>query len=256
MSLIPILIGVAIGFLLHFIIDWLFWRNKRVCTEAEINLQSAVDRLEGENGQLRAEMSDLDADIRTKNAEISRLNTDVATAQRSAAAEKELRASVGNIEQENQHLQKRVAELEGTVGDRDTEIARLRSEIAADERTMITGPNYPDNEPTVTRGASFATAQSDPTPPPPPAAPAEPDDLTKIWGIGPKIAGLLQNNGIINFAQLSQTSTARLNEILESAGSRFSLANQATWPEQAAVAAKGDWDELTKMQQRISWDQS
>ncbi len=78
------------------------------------------------------------------------------------------------------------------------------------------------------------------------------DDLTKIEGIGPKISQILSNEGITTFAALAETEESRLEAILEAAGSRFSLAEPETWPEQAALAAAGKWDELTALQDRLT----
>jgi large subunit ribosomal protein L21 len=72
-------------------------------------------------------------------------------------------------------------------------------------------------------------------------APAGGDDLVKIEGIGPKINELMIGAGITTFAQLAATSVERLREILAAAGPHFATHDPATWPEQAAVAAKGDW---------------
>lgn len=84
-----------------------------------------------------------------------------------------------------------------------------------------------------------------------PAAPATPaaDDLELIEGIGPKIAGLLRGAGISTFAQLAATDVGRLREILEAA--KLRLADPATWPEQAALAAAGKWEELKALQERL-----
>lgn len=70
-----------------------------------------------------------------------------------------------------------------------------------------------------------------------------PDDLQRIAGIGPKIARLFQEQGICTYAQLAATDESRLREILTAAGLQH-LARPATWPEQAALAARGDWDAL------------
>ncbi|MCU0470616.1 MAG: helix-hairpin-helix domain-containing protein [Arcicella sp.] len=51
------------------------------------------------------------------------------------------------------------------------------------------------------------------------------DDLKKIEGIGPKIAELFANEGITTFAQLAETSTERMQEILTAAGSRYASHN-------------------------------
>lgn len=75
------------------------------------------------------------------------------------------------------------------------------------------------------------------------------DDLRRIEGIGPKIASVFQNSGIQTFAQLAAANTSRLEEILRESGIR--IANPETWPEQAALAAKGDWDGLKKLQEHL-----
>ncbi|GAA4401766.1 hypothetical protein GCM10023089_03800 [Quisquiliibacterium transsilvanicum] len=73
------------------------------------------------------------------------------------------------------------------------------------------------------------------------------DDLEKIEGIGPKIRQVFAKAGIVTFAQLAQTPVERLKEVLHAAGSRFGLADPGTWPEQARLAAAGDWDAFKKL---------
>jgi ribosomal protein L30 len=84
-----------------------------------------------------------------------------------------------------------------------------------------------------------------------PAATAEvaADDLEVIEGIGPKISSVLKAAGISTFAQLAAASVAQLTEILQAADLR--LAVPETWPEQAALAAAGNWDELKQLQDRL-----
>lgn len=78
----------------------------------------------------------------------------------------------------------------------------------------------------------------------------EPDDLKQIEGIGPKIAGILADAGITTFGQLADTDPATLDKIVrEDAGIR--IANPASWPQQAALAAAGEWDGLAEMQNRL-----
>jgi predicted flap endonuclease-1-like 5' DNA nuclease len=83
------------------------------------------------------------------------------------------------------------------------------------------------------------------------AASDQPDDLTKIEGIGPKVAQVLNENGIFTFAQLAQTDATRLRAILQAAGPRFKMIVPESWPEQAGLAAKGDWDVLQKLQDEL-----
>ena len=74
------------------------------------------------------------------------------------------------------------------------------------------------------------------------------DDLKAIEGIGPKIEQLLHDAGISTWRSLSQTSVTAIQEVLTAAGSRFALADPATWPKQAELAADGKWDELQAYQ--------
>lgn len=79
---------------------------------------------------------------------------------------------------------------------------------------------------------------------------APPDDLVIIEGIGPKISALLQANGINTFARLATTEPGQIEQILQQAGLR-NIANPATWPEQAQLAAAGKWDELKALQAEL-----
>ncbi len=78
-----------------------------------------------------------------------------------------------------------------------------------------------------------------------------PDDLTVIEGIGPKIAELLAADGITTFAALAATPADRLREILLAGGRRFAIADPATWPQQAALAASGDKAGLAALQESL-----
>lgn len=79
----------------------------------------------------------------------------------------------------------------------------------------------------------------------------DPDDLTKIEGIGPRIAGLLNDDGIFTYGNLSAESVDRLKGILNAAGSRYQMHDPGSWPEQANLAAKGLWAELEDLQERL-----
>jgi large subunit ribosomal protein L27 len=74
------------------------------------------------------------------------------------------------------------------------------------------------------------------------------DDLTKIEGIGPKIAEILNTNGIYTFEQLANTEAENIKEMLTNAGSRYAIHEPTTWPKQAALAAAGNWEELKAYQ--------
>ena len=77
------------------------------------------------------------------------------------------------------------------------------------------------------------------------------DDLKKIEGVGPKIAGLLNEAGINTFSDLAKASEKQLADVLQKAGARFRLAKHDTWQEQAKLAAAGKTEELKKMQAEL-----
>jgi len=78
-----------------------------------------------------------------------------------------------------------------------------------------------------------------------------PDKLTMIEGIGPKIAGLLNDDGIYTFAELANVPVDRIKSILEAAGPRYQMAVPDSWAEQAGLARDERWDELKDLQDRL-----
>lgn len=80
---------------------------------------------------------------------------------------------------------------------------------------------------------------------------ADSDDLTKIEGIGPKIAEVLVNAGIKSFADLASKKPEELKELLSSAGDQFNTAVPETWPEQGKLASEGKFEELKELQDKL-----
>ncbi len=74
------------------------------------------------------------------------------------------------------------------------------------------------------------------------------DDLKAVEGIGPKIESIFHENGINTWLELANTSVEKLKQILDSAGSKFKLADPGTWPKQAQLAHEEKWDELKEYQ--------
>ncbi len=89
------------------------------------------------------------------------------------------------------------------------------------------------------------------TPEEKPKADAKPDKLTKIEGIGPKIAEKLNNAGILTFKDLAAASLEKLQGVLDEAGPRYRMHDPGTWAEQSALAADGKWDELEALQDKL-----
>jgi predicted flap endonuclease-1-like 5' DNA nuclease len=117
------------------------------------------------------------------------------------------------------------------------ELAAMEAADTGDAATESTAEDAPEAAETE-EAAEPATDQPD-----------EPDDLKRIEGIGPKIASVLQAAGIATYARLADTEVERLEEILEADSPRLRrLAHPGTWPEQAALAAAGEWEALAALQ--------
>ena len=82
-----------------------------------------------------------------------------------------------------------------------------------------------------------------------PDEPQSDDDLTAIWGIGPARAARLHEVGITTFEALAVADMEQLRDIL--AGVGVETQAMETWPEQASLAAKGEWSALEALQDRI-----
>jgi predicted flap endonuclease-1-like 5' DNA nuclease len=129
-------------------------------------------------------------------------------------------------------------------------------------RSDSTPPQTPEPRaaaPTPPPAPAAARSDSTPTPRPEPdapvpaagsASPAVADDLTRIEGIGPKIASILLAAGIDSFAKLAAMSEDAVLATVKAGGLRITP-NVNTWAEQAKLAANGDWDGLARLQQSL-----
>ena len=84
-----------------------------------------------------------------------------------------------------------------------------------------------------------------------PAEVTKPDDLTKIEGVGKKIAELLVAENITTFNALAETNVKKLRAILDAAGNRFKIYDPASWSKQAKLAANNKWDALKALQKEL-----
>jgi len=174
-----------------------------------------VGELEGENARLRSKLTDMEKDhasLRYKHDELEKDN--------------------------NAHLS-RVRSLEADNAILAGKLERLEASLAAGNGNDGGGNSVGGDA--VALGAMATGAMNA-------AAAVTPDDLKKIEGIGPKIAGLLNDGGIHTFAQLANSKIERLKEILHAAGKRYQIHDPGTWPKQAEYAAAGEWDKLKEYQ--------
>jgi predicted flap endonuclease-1-like 5' DNA nuclease len=80
-----------------------------------------------------------------------------------------------------------------------------------------------------------------------PVAPVEAraDDLTQLVGIGPKASAALAAAGITTYTALAELNEPQLRRALHDSD-MTPPANLVTWPMQASLASKGDWQGLMK----------
>lgn len=74
------------------------------------------------------------------------------------------------------------------------------------------------------------------------------DDLTKLTGIGPKLAEAMNAAGISAYAQLAEMAVEDVNGRLAASNIRYSKATAESWAAQAKLAAAGDWEGLKNYQ--------
>lgn len=72
------------------------------------------------------------------------------------------------------------------------------------------------------------------------------DDLTRIEGIGPKVAKVLNDAEIRTFEALASANSADIKRVLNEEG--LQMMNPEGWIEQARLAARGDWEALERLQ--------
>jgi predicted flap endonuclease-1-like 5' DNA nuclease len=153
------------------------------------------------------------------------------------AAEKSLRQATRQVKIDIQEVTAPAAETPAPVAETPAPVAETPAPVAETPAPVAETP-----------------ASSAETPAPaaetPVSAPA-PDDLTRIEGIGPRYRDLLAAAGITTYDRLAATPADQLSEIIKAATGR-KPASVATWAQQAALAARGDWDALAALQQSLT----
>ncbi|MEM8862499.1 MAG: hypothetical protein AAGD96_29650 [Chloroflexota bacterium] len=97
-----LIIGVIIGWLVGFILDYFFWRNRQI----EDDIKRELDQTQAENGQLAAEIFLLEDHLKHKKDEVVRLREQIAT-----AIQSNLQTQMGPYAQKNVELESELATL-------------------------------------------------------------------------------------------------------------------------------------------------
>ncbi len=204
------------------------------------------------NAFLRAQMEDLeedksealgaaaigDADLAEVQKEITALVSELKS-QKDANAF--LRAQIEDLEEDKSTASSEALSDDIKIDDLKEEVGALVSELrAAKQANEFLRASLEDKDDEVSGEAYGLTPAG--------ATPASTDDLTKVEGIGPKIQELCNGIGIHTYDQLAYTPIALLQQMLDDAGSRFTMHKPGTWPAQSSLAAQGLWDQLKAWQ--------
>lgn len=164
------------------------------------------------------------------------------------------RKEMAALQQRNRELQAELqaAQASLAVPVPPATVAEPEPPVAQQPAPMVAEQGEVSNEkppaPTATDDVVASAAAEEEVPPaetpaqPPEAATG--DDLTRLSGIGPKLAEAMAAVGITQYSQLAAMSLAELNERLAGSGIRYSKATAETWAEQAKFAAAGNWEGL------------
>ncbi len=184
------------------------------------NISSEDKDMASENAKLREELAALKAEAAGKGDRQEEVDGLIKVAKKAEAEKNDLQIKYESLLRHHEQLE---AQGKATPPPAPTPVA------------AFTAPVTPPPAPVT------------PPPAPTPVASAE-DDLKKIEGIGPKIEELIKNGGIKTWKKLSETDPSVIQGFLDAAGPRYKMHKPQSWPLQAGMAARGEWEALEKWQ--------
>ena len=166
----------------------------------------------------------------------------------------DLNAQVGTLSAEGTDLRVKLTQLEAELEHRAAQLSKAKNDllIAESERNTFEGKLKACEAAAATADGTTKTAAAVPIPVFLFAGKKyKQDDLKIVEGIGPKIEELFHSHDIKTWKTLSETDPERLKEILVAAGPNFQIHDPSTWPAQAGMADRGEWDALKKWQDEL-----
>ncbi|MBU0656822.1 MAG: hypothetical protein KJ914_17005 [Gammaproteobacteria bacterium] len=172
---------------------------------------------------------------------------------------KKVEAALQTARKENEVLQKQVRELQASTAAPQVAVAAkpVKPEVVAETAPVEPVPAVVATVAEVAEVAESAPAepeiQAEPTvesvePTPSAAVENGADDLTKLSGIGPKLAEAMKAAGINRFGQVASMGADEVGERLATSGIRYSKTVAESWAAQAKLAETGDWGGLKRLQ--------
>lgn len=261
-----IILSWLLPFLCGLLLGWAIWaRFKKQVEKLEgdiIDLKTQISGLEEElvacrhaRTELNGELSSVKGQLREKNLQISTLESSLAASSKDTSSKSKGSSKSGTSETgSGKKGGKGKESSKKSANDKGSKTSDSKDEAAKDAGISSSSSLTDDSgvAGTIAKGALAGTivsslgADNDSS-----AKAGGSDDLKKIEGVGPKIAGLLNEAGINSYGELAESDTSALQKILNDAGPRYKIANPTTWAQQAALARDGKWDELKKLQDSI-----
>lgn len=240
-SIVAFIVGLVVGLL----VAWFYWRQRISEHEARVQLlQTAVNEREQNLKSLRGSLDQQEAQVERLKSQVDQKEMVI----RDLNARLDWRkVTINQLGDEMIQRDDRLSQSEETIRDLTAQVRKRNEALHELQKTVgERADEFPATPSAATQPAKASTGVAEPA-----ATTAPPDNLKRIEGIGPKISTLLNSAGITTFAELAETDVRRLHQILEEAGPRYQLANPETWPEQARLAAGGDWTALNALQEEL-----
>ncbi len=215
-----VVLAFIVGLILGLLSAWLYWRRRTAEREEQIRgLRAALNSNE-------INLLDLKTRLQQQEANLGRTRNQLA---RSEQACHDLTAQLKDRDQTISQLERAVSEREIQIRDLTSHAQEAEAGKAEQLASLTAEATPPRVAESLVRGMPFQA-----------------DDLKCIEGIGPKMSALLETAGITTFAQLAAADINRLQGLLRD--NRWTFADPTTWPEQASLAAAGDWQALEILQ--------
>lgn len=233
---VEIIIAFVVGLIVGLLVAWYYWRQRMAEHEAQLSSLQLSSRNMEQN--LRAKLQEHETKVNRLTQQVTQKDS----ALQELNAQLDWRKlTIQQLGEEMTERDNRLTRSEATIEDLTAQLKKRHEAVHELQQTASEAPAP------VAQDVELPSRMLDAVP----AAPAKPDNLKRIEGIGPKIAQLLNDAGIMTFAQLAAADVTRLEQVLEKAGPNFQLANPSTWPEQAKLATAEDWQALEVLQDQL-----
>lgn len=247
MEWIILLFGVLIGWGIEWVVDLLYWRKRTEgISESLERAEAAYVSLRAENEQLKAkitELEELPATVPVESQQAYAVAADDLTIIEGIGDKTADLLNLNGISTFEQLANTDVHRLRGILHDGGTGFQMHDPQTWPRQARLAANRDW----------VKLAALKAELVGGVPQNALDLEDDLTRIEGVGPKVASLLNQQGIHSYAQLSKARPDQLHALLSAAGPTYQLAEASaeSWPEQARLAAAGRWTELLNLQDEL-----